>query len=671
MASRVGERPPRTPGVRSHRPVAVVVALAVVIAACSGGVTDPATTSTAAAPTTTSTTLPPDPAVDGPVFRVGLTTGLTSVNWWHVFDGAATPENQALVRNTKTALFSVTKPGFALVPAIADGAPVQARQQGDIWVVDQPIRDDVVWSDGEPVTADDLVFYFETVRELGLGGEHAAHFPASIVGVSAADEHIVRIEYDRAPSLTDWQTGVGLAPFVAAHFWGPHVDEARGRGEQARDVLYSVDPTGEPSVGPLVFESWEQGEVAVTASNPDYFARGTETVLYDDGSLRVAVPEGEDTVFGGTAGGPIDAHHVVGPFVSGVHWFEYDTPDEAYEALTSGQLDYVFDPNGMGFTRYNDLAASGDAGLSVSVADGFRFLAFNLRKPPMSDPVFRGAVATVIDKELVASSMFAGMLDPAYTVIHPGFGQFHNPDVDRPGWSDGEPMTEAVRFETAVQMLAEAGYTWDSEPQVVYDDAGSFVDVIPGSGLEMPNGRDVPELTILAAPAMEDDPLRATFALWTAQWLTDLGIEVSADPTDLDSAAGVAISPETTEDVLSWDMHVLGWGRPNIALPGLTLVALFHSRNGVEVGGLNATGYSSAEFDAAADAFSAATTMEEAARRTREMEAIVARDLPYVVLFRPTVIEAHDPSVEFPVESVMGGHAAVGLAWPESVRLRP
>jgi ABC-type transport system substrate-binding protein len=204
---------------------------------------------------------------------------------------------------------------------------------------------------------------------------------------------------------------------------------------------------------------------------------------------------------------------------------------------------------------------------------------------------------------------------------------------------------------------------------VVYADDGSVVDVVSGSGLEMPNGVPVPELTILAAPAFGDDPLRATFALWIAQWLTDLGMEVSAEPVDLESAAGIAIAPESTAEALAWDMHVLGWGRPNLALPGLTLVALFHSRNSVEVGGLNSTGYSSTEFDAAADAFSAATTIEEAARWTREMERIISEDLPYVVLFRPSVIEAFDPAVELPVDSVMGGHAAIGMAWPESVRL--
>lgn len=163
--------------------------------------------------------------------------------------------------------------------------------------------------------------------------------------------------------------------------------------------------------------------------------------------------------------------------------------------------------------------------------------------------------------------------------------------------------------------------------------------------------------------------MRATFALWIENWLADLGINVTTETTDLDSVADVALQPDSAEATRAWDMHVLGWGGADPAAPGLTLVALFHSRNGVEAGGLNATGYSSAGFDAAADAFVAANSTGEAAHHTAEMDRIISTDLPYVTLFRPPVIEAFDTRVEFPVESVMGGHGGLASAWPESVRI--
>ena len=63
----------------------------------------------------------------------------------------------------------------------------------------------------------------------------------------------------------------------------------------------------------------------------------------------------------------------------------------------------------------------------------------------------------------------------------------------------------------------------------------------------------------------------------------------------------------------------------------------------------------------------AATTIEEAAELTKEMDAILARDLPYVVLFRTPIIEAYGANVQFPVESIMGGQQGFPNAWPNAV----
>lgn len=695
--------------------------LVLVVAGCDGETATITTTSTSSSTTIPPTTLPPDEAVDGPVFRVGLTGPLGTINWWAGLGPAASNESTAVLTNTKSALFALSRPGLALVPALAaTPQPAPARQQGSNWVVTQTIREDATWSDGQPVTASDLVFYFDVVREFGLEGGHASHFPSSVVAVEAVDEHTVSVEFSTAPTPTDWHTGVAMAPLVPAHFWESHVEAAREVATEARsstteeearaavaaasltdndpdndvtpeDVapeevetyrdrvasdagrsfLFAVEPEGEPSAGPLSVDSWTPGEMALTRSNPTYFGRGTETVVFSDGSVRVADPGLGDNVFGGTASGEVTAHVVVGPFISGIQWIEHSSSDEAYDALVAGHVDYVLDPDGMGYPRYNELAGQDDIGLSVSQGDGIRFLGFNLRKPPMSDPVFRRAVATVVDKELLADTLFNGTLFPAYTVIHPDLTTFHNPEVERPGWSNEEPMSTPDRFRTAIEMLTEAGYTWDVDPQIVFDEGGAFVDVVPGQGLEMPNGVDVPELQLLAAPDPGADPMRATLALWIGRWMTDLGMSVNTEIAGLDAASNAVLQPESFEDSLSWDLHVLGWGPPDTALPGHTLVALFHSRNGVDVGGLNTTGYSSAEFDAAADAFVSATSLDEASRWTREMERIIASDLPYLTLYRGPVIEGFSSRVEFPVDAIMGGHGLIPMAWPESVRLSP
>jgi ABC-type transport system substrate-binding protein len=639
------------------------------LAACSGETSATGTTASPPETPTTSTTLPSDPAVDGPVFRVGLVGPVTTANWWAAQSATATPADQAVLAGTKESLFTLTRPGFALAPALAaTSEPVPVTQEGSTWVAEQPLRDDVRWSDGVPVTAHDLAFYFQVVRELGLEGRHSSNFPEIVSDVVAVDDHTVRIQFSSPPSLVHWHAGVAMAPMVPAHFWEPHVEAAR-RAPDPAGYLMGIEAPQEPSVGSLVFDSWAGGEAPVVAkSNPDYFARGTETTVYSDGSVRMAGPGGE-IVLGGQASGEVLSHHTVGPAISGVEWHPFPSADAAYDALAAGDVDYVLDTEGMSLSQYQRFAADPSTRISLSQADSFRYLAFNLRKPPMSDPVFRQAVATIIDKELLASSLYNGTMFPAYTLVHPGLTMFHDPGVTRFGWSDGQPMSTDHRYETAITMLTEAGYTWENAPELVHDEAGKLVDVVPGEGLEMPNGQDVPELTILAAPGPTNDPERVTVALWIGQWLADLGVEARTELTDLDSVAGMTVEPSSADDLLAWDLHVLGWGSPNHALPGLTLAALFHSRNGVENGGLNATGYASAEFDRAADAFVSATSMAQAAVATKEMDRIIATDVPYVTLYRPAVIEASRSSVHFPTPAIMGGHGAISRGWPEAVRL--
>ena len=96
----------------------------------------------------------------------------------------------------------------------------------------------------------------------------------------------------------------------------------------------------------------------------------------------------------------------------------------------------------------------------------------------------------------------------------------------------------------------------------------------------------------------------------------------------------------------------------------------FHSREDTLTGGgFNTPGYMSEAFDAAADAFELATTIEEAQRWTLEMDRILSEDLPYVVLFRTPIAEAFQTNVQFPVDTIMGGHQGFPNAWPNAVEV--
>lgn len=698
--------------------LSLVVVSALTVAVCSSPGSTPKTSSTTStteevvsASTTEVVDSGPAP-VDGGTFRVGLVSNITTANWFASLDSPGSSSDRYLM-NSKVSLYAISLPGFALVPGIAaTEEPVAAYQADDVWVVEQPIRDDLVWSDGVPVTAHDLAYYFDVTREFGLGGGHADSFPANVRSVTAPEEHLVRIEFESEPRLTDWQIGVGFASFVPAHFWQPHVEEARSAAadvaasttdaqviqslidisladenpetdlseeeitpediedyrlqvtaDQARTVLYSVTEPLEPSAGPIVFDHWVKGVLASTRANPTYFERGNEITLYSDGSLRIVdTQRDESAVFGGRGGGDVVTSYVTGPFVSDIEWIENNSRESAYEQLAKGEVDFVWDPNGISIALRDQLAVSPELRFSVSQGEGVRYLAFNLRKAPLSDLAFRQAVATIVDKELVADTILAGAVFPAYTMVHPELGAHFNRDVERPGWSGGAPMPKADRFFRAMGILRNRGYTWETDPVIDPDRLDPVV--TPGSGLTMPNGIRIPEMTILA-PGPNYDPFRATYSEWIGKWLNELGIPATVESADFEAIISRVFPPQTEESALTWDMYVLGWGGPDTALPGASLVGYFHSsEEAVTGGGLNTPGYSSDEFDSVAQEFLAATDLDVAADLTKEMDAIIARDLPYVILFRPPVIEAFRAGVTFPTESIMGGHGGYPGAWP-------
>jgi ABC-type transport system substrate-binding protein len=247
-------------------------------------------------------------------------------------------------------------------------------------------------------------------------------------------------------------------------------------------------------------------------------------------------------------------------------------------------------------------------------------------------------VATLIDKEFITSTVLQGVAIPTYTTVPEGNQFWYNPDVPL----IGKGLSRQERVEQAVQILRDAGFTWEAEPRVSED--GSFMEV-EGKGLRMPDGELVPELTLLA-PSAGYDPLRSTFAIWIERWLNDVGIPVNARLT------GFNIIVETINDPEAFDMFMLGW---SLTLYPDYLEAFFHSRH-TKADDLNRGGYSNPEFDQLADELLEETELEDAREKVFKMQEFLADDLPYVVLFTTPIVETYrSDRLEFPYTEVLDG----------------
>ena len=98
----------------------------------------------------------------------------------------------------------------------------------------------------------------------------------------------------------------------------------------------------------------------------------------------------------------------------------YTNQDTAILVLESGEVDYVFNPLGLERGFEDQVRDAEDLDLITNPSNNVRYLGFNMRKAPMNNLAFRQAVALVIDKEFVTSSILQGASVAAYAMVPPG-----------------------------------------------------------------------------------------------------------------------------------------------------------------------------------------------------------------------------------------------------------
>ncbi|MDX1659520.1 MAG: hypothetical protein R3343_11920, partial [Nitriliruptorales bacterium] len=172
-------------------------------------------------------------------------------------------------------------------------------------------------------------------------------------------------------------------------------------------------------------------------------------------------------------------------------------------------------------------------------------------------------------------------------------------------------------------------------------------------GLTMPNGTAVPALELLA-PGPGYDPLRSTYSVWIQQWAEQLGIPLTAKPTNFN----VIVEEVFVADPPTFDMYILGWSLGNPAFPD------YYESFWATSGGSNVMAFSNEEYDAAVQEFLSATTKDEAFDVVwNKLEPILAEELPYIYLFDTPILEFYrSESVSYPFTTTLGGlQFSVGL----------
>lgn len=631
---------------------ALLAVLAMVAAACTGGGTADTTADTTGDTTgeTTEETTPPDTGEDTTpedttgdtggaggefdTYTLGIFQDVTTDNAWNMLDTAGnTVWNSYFLNPTTASAYQIALPGLEVVPELAAGELPPVTQEGDVWVGEFTLRDDATWSDGEPITAHDVAFTWNTAVEFELIGNWEDFTDTDIVtSVEAVDDYTVRVTFNAEPGLAVWGLGnsVPMMPIMPEHYWGPIVEEARGT-ENPRDTLLAASGAEAPAAGPTVFADRQEGSFAASSANPNYFAKGEEM----------------------TSG---DVTYTVGPFAQNFQFPLYGGQDQAVLALANGEVDLLLNPLGMQQGFREQVESNPDLTAVVNPTNGYRFLAFNHARAPMSDPAFRDAFSILINKEFVTEQLLQGVAFPLYVILPEGNTAWYNEEVAAQiAEEQGAGLDDDARRAEAKRILVEAGYSWETEPGWVdsdgnlSDEPGEGLSFQPGEGLIDPDGNPIESLELIH-PTAGYDPLRATFGSYIAGVAQEMGIPVVSVPTDFNKiVADVFTVDENNEYTSPFDMFILGYSLGNPTFP--TFHQSFFGTDASD----NNTQYSNEEFDAAAAAFASASTVEEAYDALWEMERIIARDKPHVPLFDTGILEFYNNRVQFPFTETLSG----------------
>ncbi len=282
------------------------------------------------------------------------------------------------------------------------------------------LRDDIVWSDGTPITSEDFLFTYEMAIDPGNIVQSTYPYDA-IESVETPDAQTVVVNF--AEPFAPWLATLWHS-LLPAHVLGP-VFEAEGTLDNA---AWNLAPT--VSAGPYVFDDWESGSFARFVRNENWFG---EPPIIDEIFFRFV---------------PDDASQVA--------------------ALQTGDGDLGT------FVAYSDVPTLEEAGVAIKTVpsgyhEGWFFYLGENAHPALLDVNVRRAIAMALDRETLNEDLLLGLTSPSES-LWDGM-PFVSPDIevipydpaaaaamlDEAGWIDSNG--DGVRDKDGVELILTHGTT--------------------------------------------------------------------------------------------------------------------------------------------------------------------------------------------------------------------
>lgn len=263
------------------------------------------------------------------------------------------------------ALWDMNEQG-AFAPNLAAEIPTKANggvsEDGKLWRIN--LKRDVRWSDGQPFTAKDVEFTYQTIMNPDVAVRSRSGFDL-ISGLKVIDDHTVDIELSKpyTPFLWAWQE---------MHIVPRHILEGEA---DINTSTFNAAPVG---TGPFTFKSRTAGSHIVFARNEDYH-RGPAKV----GSI-----------------------------------IQKTVPDQMvlYGQAKTGEVDYMV--TSLPYDRWDEAAALPDRSFIELPLPWVQFIYFNCGKPQFADPKVRKALYKATEMQKSLDDMYFGKWKRTFSYLH-------------------------------------------------------------------------------------------------------------------------------------------------------------------------------------------------------------------------------------------------------------
>ena len=218
------------------------------------------------------------------------------------------------------------------------------------------IAQNATWFDGQPVTAEDVVFSLDNMTDLDQIRPRTRNVAPYYASSEAIDAHTVKVN-------TKFANPAALIPFLTVDFMVMHPKHVlEGKPDDVADFF--ADPENLVGSGAFMYKTRELGSSMEVEKNPNYFKEGL-------------------------------------PFLDGIKVFVINDRSRLGTALEVGQIDWA---PGAAWTepQLKDLANALEGKgriLYTPKTNVFRYYEFNIDNPPVSDPRVRRAIYIAFDSK--------------------------------------------------------------------------------------------------------------------------------------------------------------------------------------------------------------------------------------------------------------------------------